>query len=174
MKDTRSGWRAPQVVLLSVSLLGLSPVPPGGPALELGGTWRLLSFETWRSDGSVAYPLGENALGLLTYTPDHYFSMMMVRAAKSSPEPSRAGEAEMWGIAGGALAIGGSFQVNAELGVVTHVIHVSTFPSFIGQTQKRFFTFSGDRLALSTLPFSYQGVEPRAYWTWEKVKGPSG
>jgi hypothetical protein len=111
---------------------------------------------------------------LLTYTPDHYFSMMVARAAKSSPEPPRAGEAEMWGSSGGSFAIGGSFQVDPQLEVVTHLIQVSTFPSFIGQTQKRFFTFSGDRLAISTLPFSYQGVEPRAYWTWEKLKGPKG
>src|SRR5690242_15472631 len=37
---------------------------------SLGGTWRLVAWRRIASDGSVSYPLGSTARGLLIYTPD--------------------------------------------------------------------------------------------------------
>jgi hypothetical protein len=42
------------------------------PSNPLIGTWRLLSWENWRVDGQISYPLGKAAVGYIMYNPDGY------------------------------------------------------------------------------------------------------
>ena len=51
-----------------------------GSANPLLGSWRLVSCETKAADGSIDYPLGEDAVGLLMYTDDGHMSGSLARA----------------------------------------------------------------------------------------------
>jgi len=45
----------------------------------LVGTWKLLSWENRSADGEISYPFGEDAVGYLTYNPDGYMFVAMMR-----------------------------------------------------------------------------------------------
>ena len=51
-------------------------------ANPLLGSWRLVSCETEAADGSIDYPLGADAVGLLMYTEDGYMSVSLARAER--------------------------------------------------------------------------------------------
>ena len=46
---------------------------------QLVGTWRLQVFERHAADGSVSFPMGSDVAGYLTYSPDGYVFVSMMR-----------------------------------------------------------------------------------------------
>lgn len=56
----------------------------------LVGTWRLVSFEIRDEDGRVTHPLGRDAVGFITYTPDRHMSVQFGQADRA-PWPSPIG-----------------------------------------------------------------------------------
>ncbi len=48
-------------------------------ANPLIGTWRLISWENRSLDGQISYPLGQDAVGYLLYTPDGYMCVAIMR-----------------------------------------------------------------------------------------------
>ena len=59
---------------------------------HLLGTWRLIVYERHAADGSVSFPMGSDVVGYLTYTPDGYVFMSMMR-------PDRVALATEWAAA---------------------------------------------------------------------------
>jgi hypothetical protein len=49
----------------------------------LVGTWRLVSFEMRDEDGRVTHPLGGDAVGFITYTPDGHMAVQFGRADRA-------------------------------------------------------------------------------------------
>ena len=49
----------------------------------LVGTWKLLSWENRSLDGQVTYPLGEDAVGYISYTQDGYVFVSMMRSDRT-------------------------------------------------------------------------------------------
>lgn len=50
---------------------------------QLLGAWKLVSWQQIHDDGSVAYPLGEDAIGQLMYTDSGHVSAQLVRARQT-------------------------------------------------------------------------------------------
>jgi Lipocalin-like domain len=50
---------------------------------RLVGTWRLVSFEMRDEDGRVTHPLGGDAVGFITYTPDGHMAVQFGRADRA-------------------------------------------------------------------------------------------
>jgi hypothetical protein len=48
----------------------------------LVGTWRLLSCETKRADGTIDYPFGAQAAGFIIYTDDGYMSVVITSSGR--------------------------------------------------------------------------------------------
>jgi len=46
------------------------------------GTWRLVLMEARSSDGNVTYPWGEDAGGLIMYSPEGYMSVVLFSAGR--------------------------------------------------------------------------------------------
>ena len=49
----------------------------------LVGTWRLVSFEVRDAEGRVTYPLGRDAAGFITYTPDGHMAVPFGRTGRA-------------------------------------------------------------------------------------------
>ena len=138
---------------------------------DIVGTWRLANYEARGADGSVSYPLGQNAAGYLIYTNDGYMSVAMMASGRESyaQEDLLGGsDAERLAAADGFFSYCGRFEVEGD--VVLHHIDVAFFPNRIGTSQRRFFSFEGDRLLLATPPMLIKGQEKVGHILWERAR----
>jgi hypothetical protein len=121
-------------------------------AIDLVGTWRLLA---WRRtvDGAVSYPLGENAEGVLIYTPDGRMAVTLTAASRPAlPENDPLGGPveDRAAAYSGCLAYIGTYELRET--EVVHRIELSLYPPWAGAEQVRPFTYTGDELVLHTPP----------------------
>ena len=133
------------------------------------GTWRLRRWETRTADGCVTYPLGPDAVGYLSYTPEGYVFVAMMRANRpryatddllGGTPPERADAA------GSYVTYCGRYQLHE--GRVIHHIELSLFPNWTGLDQERFVDVDGDRLTITTAPIAIGGTTTNRL-VWERV-----
>lgn len=138
------------------------------------GFWRLTSFE-FRSlaTGSGTYPLGENAIGLLTYSPAKMMSVQVMRVDRPSfaANDQRLGtELEVQAAFNGYVAYYGSYEVFPERGVVRHHLEASLYPNWVGDVQERIFEFTSENeLTLKTQPIQVQGTPMEGRLSWRRI-----
>lgn len=121
--------------------------------VDLKGTWRLLSWRRVAQDGSVTYPFGDDAVGILVYDGDGRMAVQMTAARRPGIPTSDAlgGDAEARAAAySTCLAYFGSYEVKGDS--VIHRVDASLFPNWSSAEQVRPFTLHGDRLVLRTPP----------------------
>ena len=126
---------------------------------KLVGAWRLLSYVERDSPGGPSrYPHGDDAQGLIMYTPDGYMSAQIQssgrpdydRPVASGGTPEQAAAAAL-----GYLAYSGRYFVDEVSGDIRHQATLSLVPNYLGQFHLRHSDLDGDRLTLSselTLP----------------------
>lgn len=137
---------------------------------QLLGPWELVSYQLELDTGRIVHPLGEDAVGLIVYTPQGRMSVNMMRPGRAtwaSPNPAAGTESEIAAAAAGYLAYGGSFTVDETSSVVEHHVDVSLFPNWIGDVQKRFVDLAGDDLRLESpviTDAAGTSVTPRLCW----------
>jgi len=138
------------------------------------GTWNLLVCEHRLENGTVIFPLGKSARGLLVYTAEGYMSGTLM-----DPNRPRFGSQDLFGgsleekaaAAAGFVHYSGKFQVEEKR--VIHFVELSLFPNWIGSKQQRFYRFENpNRLDLSTNAFISDGVKQTAHLIWERL--PNG
>jgi Lipocalin-like domain len=125
-------------------------------AVDLVGTWKLIAWRRVADDGTVTYPLGEDAHGLLVYTADGRM-IVQVAAANRAPveptDPPLGGDVQKRADAYSTfLAYFGSYEVDGDS--VIHRVDSSLFPDWSGAEQSRPFTYDGHELILRTPPMS--------------------
>ncbi len=136
------------------------------------GTWRLVSSEFRRSDDTIVYPYGEDAIGLLIYAATGHMAVQLLRAHRplfAAGDPYRGTPEEIRAAFEGYIAYFGSYEVNEAEGVVTHHVHGASFPNWIGGDQQRFFAFAGNQLILSTPPILAGTATMTGVLIWERV-----
>jgi hypothetical protein len=121
----------------------------------LSGTWDLIGWRRIADNGSITYPLGEDARGLLIYADNGRMSVHMAAANRAQvpggdplggdPE-ARAGAYSTY------LAYFGSYEVQGQN--VVHHIDESLYPSWSDEKQVRPFTLESDQLVLHTPPMT--------------------
>jgi hypothetical protein len=134
------------------------------------GTWRLVAWEMHDVQGQIRYPFGQMARGYLLYTNDGYMSAMLMapdRRRFADGDLLRGDTAEQAAAAATYISYGGRYEVQGN--TVVHHVEVSLFPNWVGSRQERAYTFSGDRLTLSTAPVLVQGSVEQAVLVWERV-----
>jgi hypothetical protein len=140
-----------------------------GSANPLLGSWRLVSCETEAADGSIDYPLGKHAVGLLMYTDDGHMSVSLAHADR---QPFATGDllggtrGEKERAADSYVSYCGRYEYRDD--VVTHHVELSLFPNWSGQDQKRRVELNGGRLTLEAPPTVIRGIEQRARLVWER------
>jgi Lipocalin-like domain len=136
----------------------------------LVGTWRLISWENRTLDGEVSHPLGEDASGYIAYNEDGYVFVAIMRPAR---RPFRSGDllsgsaAEKASAAETYVSYCGRYEFHGD--TVLHHVELSLFPNWVGVTQERLVTISGDRLTLSTRPLLLEGRQQTAQLLWQRV-----
>jgi hypothetical protein len=137
---------------------------------QLLGAWELVSYELELGAGRTAHPLGEDAVGLIIYTPNGRMSVNIMRPGRAtwaSPNPAAGTESETATAAAGYLAYAGRFTVDESTSVVEHHVDVSLFPNWIADVQKRLVALTGDELVLESpviTDAAGTSVTPRLRW----------
>ncbi|HWP48864.1 MAG TPA: lipocalin-like domain-containing protein [Candidatus Limnocylindrales bacterium] len=132
----------------------------------IAGTWRLVSFEEQRADGTPVYPMGREVKGYISYDGRGHMSVQLMRTDLrkfTSNDPLAATSEEKIAAFEGYLAYWGTYTVNEEEGSVTHYLEGSLVPNWVNTVRKRFFQVSEDRLIL-TFPMTGDTVSSRLIW----------
>ena len=136
------------------------------------GTWRLVSSEFRRSDDTIVYPYGDDAIGLLIYAATGHMAVQLLRAHRplfAAGDPYRGTPEEIKAAFEGYIAYFGSYEVNEAEGVVTHHVDGASFPNWMGGEQQRFFAFAGNQLILSSPPILAGTSTMTGVLIWERV-----
>jgi hypothetical protein len=138
---------------------------------QLIGAWKLVSYVEEPVDGSaLSYPFGEDAQGIIMYTPDGFMSAQLSvrkRAPFASDDWYKGEREEFAAAASSYFAYTGPFQVDEEAQTLTHSMFISLFPNWIGQTQPRVVHIDRDFLIITTeKPVESRGriVNPQLRW----------
>lgn len=138
-------------------------------ALELIGSWRLVSYRICFDDGGIEYPLGEDADGLLVYTSAGYMTGGLMRRCRPKFSASRSSVAERQnGTADEVVVAFNSyfsyfcrFEADADERKVTHHVLGCQFPDWEGRTLERFWELNrfdnGVLLSLTSAPLLIHG-----------------
>jgi hypothetical protein len=119
------------------------------------GTWKLISWEITRTDGTIFYPYGKDIIGFLIYTADGYMSaeIMNPDRRQSDPDfPLQAATAQTLSDPDRARAYStylsycGTYTVEGN--TVTHHVKAGLIPSWTGSEQLRRFKFDQGRLII--------------------------
>ena len=141
----------------------------------LSGTWSLAAWRRIAEDGSVSYPLGADASGVLIYTENGRMAVQIAGAnrPKLAVDDPLGGDAQARASAYSTyLAYFGSYEVQGD--TVVHHIHESLYPNWSGATQVRPYTDESDELVLRTPPMRLADgttVVNELAWTRETGNG---
>jgi Lipocalin-like domain len=124
-----------------------------GVSVDLSGVWKLVAWRRIAGDGTVSYPLGDNASGMLVYTANGRMAVQLTaadRAPLKTDDPLGGDLHERAEAYSTCLAYVGRYEVQGD--TVVHWIDVSLFPNWSGAEQSRPFTCEDDELVLRTPP----------------------
>ena len=160
-------------LFLTLAALVSSAQPPKKfsarkPGDEFVGAWKLISFERRNTAGEVAYPMGENPVGRITYDAMGRMSAQIMRPDRpkfGSTSFTAGTPQEKIAAFDGYIGYYGTFSVNETEHVVVHHVEASIFPNWVGSDQRRLYEFSGDQLILRAVNGSGgPGTESRLVW----------
>jgi hypothetical protein len=135
------------------------------------GTWKLVSWENRSLDGQVTYPLGEDAVGYISYTQDGYVFVSMMRSDRTeftSGDLLRASAQEKVHAAETYVTYCGRYDFRGN--TVVHHVELSLFPNWVGVDQERLVEIAGNRLTVSTRPMLLEGIQRSGHLVWERVQ----
>ena len=121
--------------------------------VDLTGTWKLVAWRRVVDDGTVTYPLGEDANGLLVYTANGRMIVQLAAANRPRLDTTDALGGDVQARADAystCLAYFGTYEVDGD--TVIHRVDASLFPNWSGVEQRRPYTYDGRELVLRTPP----------------------
>ena len=136
---------------------------------HLLGAWRLVSWSLVYADTRPPeYPMGEDAQGIIMYTPDGHVSATIMRKARPATAPATPAESAT--AYAEAFAYAGRYALRN--GTVYHSIEIATNPALIGITSTRYIDLAGDILTLSGPDFA--AASPRTQRiVWRRAPAPT-
>lgn len=149
-------------------LLGSATVRARATAKDLVGTWVLVNVLAIQGDKKTEQ-FGPNPKGQLMFDGNGRFTMIVMRAdllkyaggsrTKGMPD-------EMKSTVHGSVAYFGSYKVDGS--DINYQVEGSTFPNWVGETQKRGFKLDGDALTYTNTSPAQAGVATEV--SWKRVK----
>ena len=139
---------------------------------NLVGTWRLVSYEARASSGEIRYPLGQHLIGQLFYDQQGNMSahvMRVDRATFISDDSGSGSDAEVRAAFEGHTSYFGTYTIDSSARTVTHHVHGSSYPNWIGHDQIRSYRIDGSHLVLSTPSILFRGESLEYILTWERI-----
>ena len=146
------------------------------PGVSIGahlvGVWNLISYTNILKNGREVQPFGVSPGGLLIYATDGFVSAQLM-----DPE-RRSSHGEEWGnwtpeeyreFGRGYIGYCGRYEVDEELGTVTHVPSVAFWPNLIGQRLLRRVQFVDSGLALTASYIGPGGEPATSHLEWSRI-----
>ena len=161
------------IVLASVFWLSGCTQNEGIASEILVGSWRLISSEGHRSDGSIVYDQGETPAGRAMFDANGRLSLHLTNPNRRnfvSGDFLRPTADECIEAVRDYFGYFGSYNVDEDAGVLTFHIEGAAYPNYVGTDQKRFFEIEGNRLILRTPPERAGGADVTYYVTWERER----
>lgn len=159
---------------IAAVMIGCTSAPTSAPSQSnVVGNWRLVAVETIRENGEVSTAwMGTKPVGLITYQSNGLMAVQIMRdprpvfvgGSRVSATPEELRKAFF-----GYYAYWGTYAVSEIDRSVTHQLTASLLPEEVGITYKRFFTIDGQRLVLTTAPFTYDGQVLVNRLSWERM-----
>ncbi len=103
------------------------------------GTWKLKSFEVKTKDGSIIYPYGEDATGLVIYSNTGYYSIQFM------PHVQCSGDLK-------GISYFGKYEYNREKDYIIHHVEGSLYSGMEDMDKIRFSKIRGKNLTLTCPP----------------------
>ena len=142
---------------------------PSSSSSPLVGSWRLISFELRDESGTVSRPWGD-VTGMNTYTADGYLSEQFGsahRPALTHDDWVSATPEEIDLAARHYFAYAGSYELDGQT-VIYHLTE-SLMPNWIGKTERRFWSVTGDTLTITTPPLLVGGKMQVSTLVWQRA-----
>lgn len=119
---------------------------------EFVGSWKLISWISNQSDGTVKHNMGENPVGLLMYDKLGNMSVHIMNSFRPIFEMGYAETSidELKEVYEGYIAYFGKYTVDETERTITHHADGITNPGFVGAKLVRYYELSEDKLVLST------------------------
>ena len=139
--------------------------------MNIVGTWQLASYIVRRGEKET-YPLGEKPVGLVVFTQDGRFTVQIMRPDRprfASNNLATGTDDEVKAAFAGYVAYFGTYTVDAEAGMVRLEPVGSLYPNWLGETQNRIASVSGNTLTLTTPPTETPRGTVTAQLCWERV-----
>lgn len=125
------------------------------------GTWRLVSFVCRRADGRETATFGAAPRGYLMYDAGGRMAVQIARSEAPGAPPAENAPGAHFGYFG-------TWAVDESAGVVTHRVEGASDPDLAGTEQRRYLTWQGNRLVLSTARES-DGADVTYAAVWERL-----
>lgn len=130
-----------------------------------GTTWTLESFQSQGKNGEIVYPLGKEAEGFITFTPENMISVhIMTVEDQSSDKGNFLTDAEEKMAELGYHAYAGEFQIDEIAQTLTTHVAVSLLSSYAGTNQVRSVKLANGKLHLSNVQ------HPERKLVWKRVE----
>jgi len=139
----------------------------------LTGTWSLRAWYNETADGRRIYPLGDDATGYISYSPDGFVFVHLMAADRSLyavNDPFGGTAEEDTAAIKSQISYAGPYVFNGDQ-VIHHVTH-SSCPNWVGTKQVRGVEFIGADLRLSAGGALFQGHQVTAYVDWRRAENP--
>ncbi|OWW18461.1 lipocalin-like domain-containing protein [Noviherbaspirillum denitrificans] len=141
---------APTLLFLGIGALSHEAIGQQKSLKEqIVGTWKYISVDNIRPDGSRVPLFGPNPQGRVTFDNQGNYVLMTSRADQpkfASGNRNEGTNDEYKAVVQGSIAHFGKYEVNEADKSITFHIEASTFPNWNGIDQKRPFSISRDEL----------------------------
>ena len=136
---------------------------------DLVGTYRLISAGIERSDGTVEYPYGEDAIGYLVYLDDDRVSWHIMAANRppfSDPDLLGGTPEENNRAFRTSNGYFGNYSIEGD--VIRYDIEVAQVPNMVGAGHS-YAHIEGDELRITSRRMQIGGEEGRTKFIWKQV-----
>lgn len=135
------------------------------------GTWELIRWYNQDPSGQRFFPLGEDASGYISYSPDGFVFVHMSAADRAlyvENDPFTGTALEHQSAMISHITYAGRYTQNSD--VVTHHVTQASCPNWVGSQQVRQVVLNKDDLSLSAAGAKFQGHDVTAYVDWVRAK----
>ena len=137
----------------------------------LVGTYDLVSWENRHESGAITYPLGPDAKGVISYSPDGFVFVHIMANNRNNHSACNlfgGGTSEIKDSAITHISYCGTYEVKEN--EVIHHVSVSPFPKLVSSEQRRNWEFQSGQLLLIAEGLKVGNEKVEAYLIWRRVK----
>jgi hypothetical protein len=161
------------LITLAVAACAHVPSPPEAPpGNPLVGSWQLEGVVAIRPNGEgTVSRWGKNPSGFIHYTLDgHMAAQIMGDPRPKVQDPDHPTPAESQAMLESYLAYAGTYDYDPATRVVIHHAQMSVDPTEIGEDMPRQVELNGDRVTLTSTPYTLRGEKVFNKLTWRRLR----